>query len=516
MKLIKKESVLKYLLTLIVVFGLVFAFLLYKEPKNLTVPRCDDCNIILISMDTLRADHLPCYGYYRNTAPHICKLAKEGILFKNAFAQSANTFPSHMSIFTSLYPSSHGVKNVFKDKLDEEILTLPQILKLYNYDTAWSGPLNDPPLNLEAGFGRGFDEKFESVFNVFRKTILDDCNNNQLFEWLEKQKEEKNKFFLFYHTYKVHTPYLPNINLFDNRSILNTIPEDFSNRRLQIIKEEFYNNPDLFFSALNISDNDTKEKMMGETFWSSSNFKEFYSSSVAKSLAQAGIDPTASKVFWSLMNRSDSNELIYATSLYNSEIVEADTCLNEFLNKLKEEDLYNKSIIVITADHGEEFMEHGSIDHSQLYDEVVHVPLILKIPKSKEIEIDKLVESVDIMPTIVSLLGIPLPFYVQGKNLLNNEDKTFIHSEWNDKNLLRSKRLSFIMADNGDVELYDLIKDPKQTKNIAQEKTKITEEMKTKLQNWLNTQPKYYKTIYDFDTSISNETRENIIKTGYW
>lgn len=513
MKHVKKEMIIKYLLIILIVSGLVFVFLSYKGPKGLTVPRCDNCNVILISMDTLRADHLPCYGYYRNTAPNICELAKEGILFKNAFAQSANTFPSHMSIFTSLYPSSHGVKNRFKDKLDEEILTLPQILKLYNYNTAWSGPLNDPGLDFESGFGRGFDEKFESVF---RKRILNECNNSELFEWLEKQEKERNNFFLFYHTYKIHVPYIPKTNLFDNMSILSIPLQDYSNNLLQILKEKFYNNPDSFFSALNISDNDTKEKMMNEDFWSLSNLRLFYNPSSPNILAQAGIDPPSFEVFWKNINRSDSDELTYVISLYDSEIVEADACLNEFFDKLKKEGIYNKTVIIITSDHGEEFMEHGSIDHSQLYDETLHVPLILKIPDLSGFKVDGLVESIDITPTILSLLGIPLPFYVQGKNLLNNDFKDRVYAEFADKKLLMSERWSFIMYDNDMIELYDLIKDPKQTRNLTQEKTEVAENMKTELKNWLSTLPKYYKTEYDFDVGVSNETRENIIKTGYW
>lgn len=526
------KSILKCLLILLIFF--LFLIGLYKEEayyfdrvilfhfhekfgypfeKDYSPYGCENCNIILISMDTLRADHLPCYGYYRNTAPHICGLAKEGILFKNAFAQSANTFPSHMSIFTSLYPSSHGVKNIFKDKLDEEILTLPQILKIYDYNTAWSGPLNGPALDFEAGFGRGFDEKFNSVF---RKYALDECNNSELFSWLEKQGKERNNFFLFYHTYEVHVPYIPKMNLFDNRSILNITRQDYLNHQWQTIKERFYNNPDSFFSALNTSDNGTKEKMMNEDFWSLSNLSLFYSPNTPNILAQAGIDPPAFEIFWENINRSDSDELSYVISLYDSEIVEADTCLNEFFDKLKEESIYDKTIIIITSDHGEEFMEHGGIDHSQLYDEVVHVPLILKIPKSKGIKIGKLVESIDIMPTILSLLEIPLPFYVQGKNLLNNDFKDPVYAEFADKKLLRSERWSFIMHDNGMIELYDLIKDPKQTRNLAQEKTEIAENMKINLKNWLDTQPRYYKKSYDFDISLSNETRENVIKTGYW
>lgn len=511
MKCTKKTKLISLLATLIIL-GLVFAFLLYKESKNITAPKCENCNVILILVDALRADHLPCYGYYRNTAPHICELAKEGILFKNAFSQSANTFPSHMSIFTSLYPSSHGVKNIFKDKLDENILTLPQILKLYDYTTIWFGPLEDPALDFEAGFGRGIDKKMNPVFRNNK------CNNSELFMWLENQKKEGNKFFMFYHTYQVHVPYTPKVNLFNNNfNTRQNLYYQFYKKQLESVKEQFYKDPERFFSILNISDDNLKKRIINPTFWDSDNISEY---SViwenTKSLQKERILLPEFEIFWEGINKSDADEIAYVTSLYDSEIVYADICLNEFFDKLKEEGFYDKTIILVTADHGEEFMEHEDIDHSQLYDEVVHVPLILKIPKSKKMEIDKLIESVDIMPTIISLLGIPLPFYVQGKNLLNNEDKTFIYSEWNNKNLLRSKRWSFIIADNGDVELYDLIKDSKQTKNIAQEKTKVTENMKTELKKWSDAQPRYYKQVYDFESGVSNETRENIIKTGYW
>lgn len=98
------------------------------------------------------------------------------------------------------------------------------------------------------------------------------------------------------------------------------------------------------------------------------------------------------------------------------------------------------------------------VGHTQMYDKSVHVPLIMRIPGLAGFRINGLVETIDITPTLLSLVDIPLPYYTQGKNLLDHEDKIFTHAEFGDKNLLRSKRWSFIMTNNGDVELYNLIK----------------------------------------------------------
>lgn len=317
---------------------------------------CPDCNIVFISLDGLGADHLPCYGYNRDTAPFVCSFAKEGMLFENAFSQVPNTLPSHMSILTSLYPSSHGVREIFKDKLDEGILTLPQILKFYNYTTVWFGSLDCPFLVPEAGYGRGFDERFRSVFTE------EECDNSEIFAWLEKQKIAGNKFFLFYHTFQLHAPYTPPVPLFgqspDHR--LNFTQQKIFQEQIVAIKEQFDKNPEHVFSILNITDEATKKKMSDSDFWELSMQGNYPFTMKQYLLAvQGDIQPSEFDLFWQNINKSDASEMAYALSLYDSEIVYADACLNRFFDKLKEEGFYDKTIIIVASDHGEEFLEHG-------------------------------------------------------------------------------------------------------------------------------------------------------------
>lgn len=156
-----------------------------------------DHNIILISLDTLRSDRLGCYGHTRNTSPHMDTLASQGILFLNARAQSSWTLPSHMSLFTSLYPSFHQVKNT-DQCLSPHITTMAQILKKNGFTTA--AFTEGGNLSQIHGFSRGFDiygEKSQDINITF----------NQAMKWLRSNARER-KFFLFIHTYENHTPYL--------------------------------------------------------------------------------------------------------------------------------------------------------------------------------------------------------------------------------------------------------------------------------------------------------------------
>ena len=154
----QKKSRKKFpLLVIIPIASAIFVFGLFnynQDPEHTSLV-CKDCNVILISIDTLRADHLGTYGYYRNTSPNIDKLALKSILFESAISQETWTIPSHISIFTSLYPLSHKVLGLH-DFLNTDVSTLPEILKSDGYATA---AFTGRGLTIEPniGLGRGFD-----------------------------------------------------------------------------------------------------------------------------------------------------------------------------------------------------------------------------------------------------------------------------------------------------------------------------------------------------------------------
>lgn len=192
------------ILSLFVILLTLGIFKLTRFPHNYV---CSDCNIIIISIETLRADHLPCYGYQKNTAPNICEFANTSVLFEKHYTQSPYTLPAHASLFTSLYPSQHNLNIIAKDKLSDQIITLAQVLKANNYSTFWSAPFNDPHLPKDDGLGKGFvffNQETRDEPIIGWKNTLNNATKHE-------------KFFAFLHSFKIHEPYFPiNQNLISN------------------------------------------------------------------------------------------------------------------------------------------------------------------------------------------------------------------------------------------------------------------------------------------------------------
>ena len=325
-------------------------------------------NVLLISVDTLRADHLSCYGYKRATSPQIDQVAREGVLFENAVAASNWTVPSHISLLTSLYPSVHGVDTPDK-RLGEAVPTLAQVLAKQGYTTA--GFVTGPNLNHRFGFQRGFQ-----LYDDFTATLM--CETN-LFEahdlnsagvfgfpsdhvitnlarlWLKQHGQEK--FFLFLHYWDCHSDYVP------------PAPYD------------------------RLFDPGYKGKENGHNV------------SQRQREIETGITP---------------RDLAHLIALYDGEIGHTDDQVGEVLQLLRKMGLAEKTLLIIVSDHGEGFLEHGMILHgNSLFEELIHVPLILRlpgvIPAGRRIQDN--VSQVDVMPTVLGLLGIAGPGGLQGIDL---------------------------------------------------------------------------------------------------
>lgn len=329
-------------------------------------------NIILFSIDTLRADHLSCYGYSRETSPHIDEFSKDAALFNNTVSQSPITAPSHMSIFTSLVPPVHGVNNIselgLKHSLDEKIITMPQLLKRNGYYTV--GLHGKGQVSGEMGFKHGFDKYLPTFSNWERGT----GRRSASLKGLEKiiacirkhvQHSAKNKkpLFLFLHHYLCHDPYTKG-------------PKEF--------REHFFNTWVDGLKGRQAGDRDSA------AFW-------------------AGVD---------LDIPQDYNRII---SLYDGGIYYSDYVFKKVIDALKEEGIYDNSVIILLSDHGEEFNEHGGTRHGRLWVEHLHVPLIIKLPNNKHAGtiIEAPVRLMDLMPTIFEYLGVPISHPIQGVSFLS-------------------------------------------------------------------------------------------------
>lgn len=357
-----KKIIGKYLIFILLV-GVVFACGGKDEEKGVDRP-----NVLLISIDSLRPDHLGCYGYERDTSPVMDSLAQDGILFKNTVSTTSWTLPAHISLFTSMDIMVHGVVGDGAS-LYKEIGTLAQVLKQSGYRTA--AFCSSPYMNPAFGFNRGFDlyHNIDLDSPGFEDTIIpqaeerdavhDDITSPRITElaseWLEKNGN--NPFFLFLHMWDVHYDYIP--------------PEPYDRK----------------------FDPDYTGDVDGRDF-----------------IHNPEINP-----------EMDARDLEHVIALYDGEIAWVDHHLGLIIEKLKESGIFERTLIVITADHGDEFFEHGGKGHrSTLYDEVVKIPLIIHGPGVVKGGAEVLDQAgiIDVAPTILNLCGLEIPAWMQGGSLL--------------------------------------------------------------------------------------------------
>ncbi|MFZ2026563.1 MAG: sulfatase [Microgenomates group bacterium] len=436
-------------------------------------PICKDCNVVLISLDTLSANHLPCYGYERDTAPFLCSFAKKNIMFKNMFSNSNTTLPSHVSMLTGLYPSSHKVNLANVDSLSPTMPFLPKILQDNGYLTHFYFTLSDPSnLPVDKVFYRGINTitSVDHPRDWKRGLDLLDANNT---------KGEKT--FLFLHSYWVHSPYIleNKDNLVFGKSMdkgripstwntLTSCTPEYLSYLEDAIKEDIDNvywggeNDSLYIdlykdlSEINRDDPVEASKLCAEDRYAlafSLYFRSYYSY---------------------LLRSMDMKDALFMTNLYDSKIKELDGYIQETVSHILNSKLKKNTVIIITSDHGEEFMEHGLWEHGKnLYDTSVKVPLILFIPGYTTAETDILAQSVDIVPTILKIIGIPNPSMTDGKDLFSKQPrelyviaektidsiKTIRDSQW-------KLHISTKTGDNIPYELYDIIRDPNEMNNV--------------------------------------------------
>ncbi|OQX55061.1 MAG: hypothetical protein B5M54_03525 [Candidatus Aminicenantes bacterium 4484_214] len=311
-------------------------------------------NVVLVSLDTLRADHLSCYGYSRKTSPNLDALAREGFLFEKAIAPSPWTLPSHVSMLTGLRTINHQVTSP-EDKMSDQLETLAEVFSRAGYATvALTG---GGYLHHSYGFSQGFDHYLiRGEVNNYRavESLSENVNN-----WIERLKDRP--FFLFIHTYQIHSPYHS--------------PPPYNRRFL-----------------------DETAK------WEKVDLKQMR---LNKELRYKPLIPQERK------NIID---------LYDGEIVYTDDVLiKSLIAELRRQNLYDRTLIAVTSDHGEEFYEHRGWSHSHnVYNELLRVPLIIKnfnsYPQGKRIK--QMVRMIDLFPTILEACGWKSnQFQIDGQSL---------------------------------------------------------------------------------------------------
>jgi arylsulfatase A-like enzyme len=408
-------------------------------------------NVLLVTIDTLRADHVGCYGYDRPTTPVLDALAREGMLFTQAFAQSSWTKPSTASLLTSHYPTMHQM-NLDHSKLAEAEVLLTEVLQGQGYETAiLSG---NPWVTPEYGFDQGvdyfysvYDERFaratvfmralkrvnrfvdrhDTVYNLIKRgvqgelstTERDDILGAEAARWLAQPRAHPT--FLYVHFMSPHHPYDP--------------PPPFDRAFVQ------------------------KPQDPPVTAY-----------------------PRKSYFFHEQGDRLPPEQYDDMVGRYDGDILFVDTVFGKLLARMRELDLLERTVVIVTADHGEEFFDHSNWGHGHsVYNELLHVPLLVRFPAriTANGRIDEPVMSVDVMPTILELASAPATGTFAGRSLVPlMEGRAWSHSPEAFAELLyrygqgralvqgEKKLVETIVGQDRRTMLYDLKSDPGETRNI--------------------------------------------------
>jgi arylsulfatase len=399
-------------------------------------------NIVLIAMDTQRADHLGCYGYSKNTSPFIDSIAKRGVVFEKCYAPNIPTHPSFTTMLTGKEAITHNIINIGGGvPIDDGIKMIQEVLKEKGFNT---GAVD----TMGRHFSRGFDTYISPEWDMSDPMTLRRAEHvtDNAVPLIEKLKAEDKPFFLFLHYWDPHTPYLP--------------PAQY--------RETFYEGSDPY---------DVNNHSMDKA-WHDEAFKWYFHS-------------------W-MPGVTDAN---YVNALYDAETRYMDDQLQRVFAAL--ESVQEDTLVILTADHGEVLNDHdGFYDHHGLYEANVHVPLILfrpgTLPEGKRVT--GLVQNLDFMPTWYEMLGLSDETGCEGKSLLpaingerdgNYEEIYLSEATWQVKRGAVNANYKYIHALQQDqhggpmTELYDLQADINEQNNIVDSQPEVAAQMEERLQAWI-------------------------------
>jgi len=468
-------------------------------------------NIILLVMDTTRKDFLSCYGHQPETSPNIDALAAEGVVFENNVATAPWTIPTHSSMFSGLYTSSHGAhwEHLY---LDDTIETVGEILADRGYRTV--GFSNNPVVSRSTNLDQGYSDFYEmwknaSRFPTLYSQIKDfviykmgradagaERTNEMIEGWLERRYDREQPFFMFINFMEPHLVYNPPVQY----------------------RRQFAKDDEVTARMSRITIHTVYEMLADES---------------SRGLALA------------------PEEVKALRSLYEGEIAYLDSRIGELVEYLRSRDYLDNTLLIITADHGENIGEHDLIDHQlSLYDTTLLIPLIIRYPSRIPggTRIDDLVQSVDIFPTMLDVAGVEeedLDDSVLGRSLFFNirgePGRTVAFSEYMspknqfqrvqrwaeargkvavisrfDRRLksMRSVERKYIWSSDDLDEMYMISRDPGEVDNLKETGADEFTGMEEELERWATSLPRMTKENSEIP-EMDSETRDLLKALGY-
>ncbi len=415
-------------------------------------------NVVLIVLDTTRADILSAYGYPKPTSPSLEAIAAEGVTFEQAITTDFWTLPAHASILTGQYPTTHQA-TAETNRLPERANTLAEYLGSAGYRTR--AYVSNPWIGASRGFAQGFEsyiETWKSGSGIAEDFASDRAGVAGAEEWIAERVAGDEEFFLFLNLNSAHMPYSPDaLTLFD----LSPTPRSLART----------------------------QKMRTITgMW-----------------AHLGGEYTLTDEDFEILRE-----------LYAAEVARVDQLVGRLIGSIKTQGILDDTLVIITADHGENLGEHGQVDHLlSMYETTIRVPLVMRHPPSFEggTRSDQLVSLVDLVPTVLDICGLrsdsPERVGRVGRSLLRGKrpPDAFVIAE-NDRPLngidlmkkkypafdtaqidrrmrmLRTRTHKLIWYDDGQTEVYDLRNDPEELENIADREPELREQLVARLEAW--------------------------------
>lgn len=400
-------------------------------------------NLIILTLDTTRADHISAYGVHPDLTPHIDKLAATGTLFLNGMSQTNQTNPSHMTVMTGLMGIEHGILDN-EQQIERDVDMLPAAFKRAGYRTA--GFPSSSHVSAWLGW-KGFDHIYDVAPDPKTYLSAEEVTDRAL-EWLGKNETEP--FFIWVHYWDPHAPYAPPKNL---------LSKYYQGNPKAPGKEEIRKHP-----------------------------------SIQKSKWLTGV-----------------TDLEYPMALYKAEVNYTDLHIGRLLKYLDEKGLAETTGIVLVGDHGENLGEHEMyFNHYFTFEPSLRVPFIMRMPGLKPgVKVSERVTQLDIAPTIAELYGIEFKNPLRGVSLASamkgekdaalSSRQVFVHEHGNNRQIvIRDGDIKVIYSitpfkthpplhvEAGEVWVYDLSRDPTESKNLAEIRSDLVEKYRPYVQKWFD------------------------------